>query len=84
MSELDDLKTEVAVLKERVEGWMGSTTEYRQVLCKKIDSIKEVLASLSCPVHLAKIDGVYAQLKFMWSIIGVMLIVIVTEWLKGR
>lgn len=41
MTELEELKTEVAVLKNQVQNWMLQTSDYRKTLCQKLDQISQ-------------------------------------------
>ena len=80
----------LAVLEERVENWMSSTTEYRKALCakldvvlSKIDVINEKIAKLPCDAG----NKAYNDLRFqLYSFIGVfsaILVGVVIKWLTS-
>lgn len=80
--EIEDMKTRMAVLTERVEGWMSTTTDYRKALCTKVDSIIDKVSALPCKERKAFYDNASIQLKLLWSILVLMLGAIIVEWLK--
>jgi hypothetical protein len=76
----------LAVLEERVENWMSTTTEYRKALCakldvvlSKIDVINEKLAKLPCEEG----EKTYKDLRFqLYSFIGVFSAILITVFIK--
>lgn len=84
MSEFEDVKKDVAVLKSEVKQWMDTTTEYRKSLCYKIDLISNKLSNLNCAVHQERMGGLQNNLKALWVVTGGMVIAIIAEWIKGK
>ena len=76
----------LAVLEERVENWMSSTTEYRKALCAKLDTvllridvINEKIAKLPCDAG----ETQYKDLRFqLYSFIGVFSAILITVFIK--
>lgn len=73
---------EIKVLKERVENWMATTTEYRRTLCTKIDIITEKMNALPCRERFENTKGIKLQLKALWALTGGLLLAIVSEWVR--
>jgi hypothetical protein len=84
MTEFDELKTDVAVLKSEVKNWMDTTIEYRKSLCHKIDIITDKLNSLGCAVHSEKMNNFGMQLIGLWSCAALVLGAMVTQWVQGK
>ena len=75
---------EIKVLKERVENWMESTTEYRKELCRKIDVITDKMNNLPCRERFESTRGIKMQLKAIWVLVTATLLGIISEWVKIR
>ena len=76
----DDI--EIRVLRERVENWMSSTTEYRKALCDKMDKINEKMNLLPCRERVEHTNSIKLQLKAIWVIISAGILGIIAEWIK--
>ena len=81
----------IEVLTERVDNWMGSTTEYRKALCdkvdasnRKIDALSDKISLLPCRERVEGTKGIKVQLKALWLVTGGMVIAIISEWIKAR
>ena len=75
---------EIRVLKERVENWMETTTEYRKALCAKIDIVVEKVNNLPCRERFENTKGIKLQLKALWALTGGMLLAVLADWIKLR
>lgn len=84
MTELDEIKQDVAVLKSEVKNWMDTTTEYRKSLCAKIDAIQTVLTNLNCRVHTEKMNNMNNQIRALWAVSGGIVMAILYEWVKSK
>lgn len=71
--EVSSLKKELAVLTERVNNWMATTSDYRISLCSKLDSIKDSLEQRPCSVHEQKLKSIGVLWNIVWFIIPTLL-----------
>lgn len=62
---------EIRVLKERVENWMSTTTEYRKALCEKIDRIGQKFESLPCKERGEMYKSAKFAAKLIWGAVGI-------------
>jgi hypothetical protein len=81
----------VAILKERVNNWMESTTEYRRALCAKIDlviskqnDLSSRIDKLPCDSRKPMWDMVIRNVYALWAFVGVITITIIVEWIKRQ
>jgi len=66
----------IAVLEERVNNWMNTTTDYRRSLCEKIDELRAgqkemniALGRLPCGERKGWYNSTNRQIAFMWVMI---------------
>jgi len=69
-------KVEIARVRERLENWQASTSEYRKLLCEKITELREgqkeifrILSGLPCKEQNAWYASMNRQMLFMWGVI---------------
>jgi hypothetical protein len=78
--ENNELKTQLAVLTEKVTGWMETTTEYRKNLCNKVDIITKNFSTLPCSERKGWYTGMNKQIAFMWVILSGVVIALLKEF----
>jgi hypothetical protein len=68
---MSNLETEIKVLSERVENWMSTTTEYRKLLCDKIDKINTKVELLPCKERGEMYKNAKFTTKLLWGALGI-------------
>ena len=81
---LEEIRTRLAVLTEKVENWMKTTNDYRKSLCDKLDSMTIKLNDLPCKERRIMYQSVGLQIKMLWGFITLIVTAIVVDWVKGR
>ena len=93
--DINTLKTEIAVLAEKVNQWMDSTTGYRKTLCEKIEKIDNQLSThvtttieklnvLPCRERQAWYLSLSKQVRWLWALVSGAILLIVGDWVRKR
>ena len=75
---MEKIKIDFASFTGEVRQWMSTTTEYRQSLCKKVDTINDYLSKLPCSERKGWYQSMSRQMVFMWGALSTLALV----WLK--
>lgn len=81
--ELQEIKVAMATMAAKVEGWMETTTEYRQNLCEKLKDVTEKLNGLPCGERKGWYVSMGKQISFMWAVLAIVLAAIVGSFYAG-
>ena len=89
--EVAQLKTQIAVMTERMDTFMTDTTGYRKSLCRKLDEMNARLINLPCGInhekHKQYEEGIKANenhIKALWGFIGAIVMVLITKYIEGK
>lgn len=87
----DQMHTDLAVLRERIDLWIRGTETYRASLCTKIDTITKELedlkikiVALPCKEGKSRWDSIDRQMKWLWTVTGGMVLGILVEYYKKK
>ena len=79
---LHKINTELSTFKATVTEWMSSTTEYRKLLCAKIDTIIEKFSKLPCDKRAGFYESISRQITAVWAILVLIIGAIIASWIK--
>lgn len=80
--QLEEVRTKLAVLTEKVEQWMDTTNSYRKALCDKLDVVNEKLNDLPCKERRVLSNNIEMQIKALWGFVVMIITAIVYEWIR--